>query len=117
MTDTAPTTGLTVLREEEELVTVSPEATPLRPGETSEHAGGFFRRMIKPHNLDVTGMQEQLNGVQTQVDQLLVDLAKQTKSGFHLKEVEVMIGISGQGSIGVVTAGVQASLTLIYSRE
>jgi hypothetical protein len=34
----------------------------------------------------------------------------------RLNGLQVSLGITAQGSIGVVTAGMQASLTLVYER-
>jgi hypothetical protein len=112
-TKTVATRSLTVLVEEE---TAKPPAQhDLLPGQVEEH--GWFREKVLRHKpLDLGDVQSQLDGIQGEVDDLLGKLATQAKHGFGLSQVQVAVGISAQGSIGVVTAGVQASLTLVYSR-
>ena len=41
----------------------------------------------------------------------------QIKRGSDLLEVQVAVGVPVQGSTGAVTAGVQVTLTLVYSRQ
>jgi hypothetical protein len=74
------------------------------------------RRDLMDKQLDLQAVQIELDRVQAEVDGLIARLDSKAKHGFHLSEVQVSIGISPQGSIAVVTAGVQASLTLVYSR-
>ncbi len=115
MTDKKPTASrtLTVLVEEE--TTVPAQQKELLPGQSQEH--GWIREKILRHKpLDLDDAQAQLDRIQGEVDDLLGQVATQTKHGFGLSEVQVAVGVSAQGSIGVVTAGIQASLTLVYSR-
>ncbi len=56
----------------------------------------------------------EMGEVEQQIDQLLSGL-KSTAAGYQLAQIQVSVGISGQGSIGIVTAGMQASITLVYS--
>ncbi len=115
MTDTKPSghQSLTVLVEEEAVK--PPAAGEVRPGQAQEH--GWIREKILKHKpLDLGDVQDQLDRVQGEVDDLLGQLATQSKQGFGLSQVQVAVGISAQGGIGVVTAGIQASLTLVYSR-
>lgn len=112
--------GFGVLVEEEELVPAPvPDTGPLEPGEVREHLGipqWVRRRVIKRQEVDLGQIRSQLDSVQNQVDSVLAQLGTEQRQGFALHEVQVSVGISAQGSIAVVTAGVQASLTLVYSR-
>ncbi len=79
----------------------------------------FVKRWVfKDKELPIGQARQELQRVEAEVDQLLAAIQTGTKaSGFHLKTVEVAVGLSASGSIGVVTAGVQASLTLVYDRS
>jgi hypothetical protein len=58
----------------------------------------------------------ELDRVQAELDDVLASIDTQPKHGFRLTEVEVSLGISGEGSIGVVSAGVEAGITLTFSK-
>jgi hypothetical protein len=73
-------------------------------------------KVIRHKSLDLTQVQTQLNRVQDELDDVLAKLATPPKHGFRLSEVQVQVGVSAQGTIAVVTAGIQASLTLVYER-
>jgi hypothetical protein len=73
--------------------------------------------VLRQKPLNLSAAQAQLDRMQGEIDNLLGRLAARTEDGFGLDQVWVAVGVSAQGSIGVVTAGVQASLTLIYSRS
>jgi hypothetical protein len=115
MNDTEPAAPkvLTVLVEEETTMPL-PQSEP-GPGGVVEH-GWIREKILRRKPVDLKDAQAELDRVQTEVDDLLGRLATQNKHGFGLSQVQVAVGVSAQGSIGVVTAGVQASLTLIYSR-
>jgi hypothetical protein len=112
-TDAAAPRVFTVLIEEE-IAEPAPQKE-LAPGDVVEH-GWIRKKVLRRKPLDLGEAQAQLDRVQGEVDDLIGQLATQTKHGFGLSEVQVAVGVSAQGSIGVVTAGVQASLTLVYSR-
>jgi hypothetical protein len=115
MTDTTPaaTKSLTVLVEDE--IAKPPTQQEPIPGQAQEH-GWIREKILRNKPLELDDVQNQLGRVQGEVDDLLEQLATQAKHGFGLSQVQVKVGISAQGGIGVVTAGVQASLTLVYSR-
>jgi hypothetical protein len=118
MSDTQPPSIMKVLVPDQEISQITVEGQPLEPGELHEQAAfGFVRRWFaKDHDIDLAKAKTELQRVETEVDELLGTLAAKRKGGYRLSEVQVAVGVSAQGSIGVVTAGVQASLTLIYSR-
>lgn len=113
-TEPEPPRSFTVLVEEE-TIEVAPHVE-IGPGEVEEQRGFIRKKILRHKALDLGETQEQLDRVQSEVDDLLGQLTAQPKHGFGLSEVQVSVGVSAQGGIGVVTAGVQASLTLIYSR-
>lgn len=62
-------------------------------------------------------VQSELARVQAEVDGLLAMIdTSETHKGFRLAEVTVSLAISGEGSIGVVTAGVEAGISLTFAR-
>lgn len=77
-----------------------------------------LRRLFshKSKDVDLGAVKDGLDQVQTQVESLLQDVDQSTVAGFHLGSVQVSLGISAGGSIGVVTAGVEASMTLTFER-
>jgi hypothetical protein len=69
-----------------------------------------------PTDVDVGKLQGELEKVQGQIADLLKAVKDPAGSGFRLKTIEVALGVTGQGSIGIATAGVEASLTLSFER-
>jgi hypothetical protein len=59
---------------------------------------------------------DELDRIQEEVDVLLSKLDSREKHGFILSEVAVSLGISAEGSIGIVSAGVEAGITLSFSK-
>jgi hypothetical protein len=59
----------------------------------------------------------ELDRVQAELDDVLSKIDSKPKHGFRLTEVDISLGISAEGSIGVVSAGVEAGITLIFSKE
>jgi hypothetical protein len=55
--------------------------------------------------------------VRGQVGTMMTDLAKQSFGKMTLDEVEVSIGVSGEGSIGIVTAKAEASIIFKFKKE
>jgi hypothetical protein len=111
-TSTSP--SLTVLVAEDEAAPDQP-ATAVASG--TEGAVSWVRRpLLNDKRLDLQAVQVELDRVQGEVDGLIARLDSNQRHGFHLSEVQVSIGITAEGRIAVVTAGVEASLTLVYSR-
>jgi hypothetical protein len=79
----------------------------------------FVRKIVtRRKSVDLSKLHGELGEVQNQVDKILQQLTSpQTQPGkMRLNSLQVSVGISAGGSIGVVTAGMQASLTLVYER-
>jgi len=70
----------------------------------------------RPKDVDLDKLKDNLARVQGQVDGLLASVAASKASGFRLTSVEVGLAISAEGSIGVATAGLEASLSLSFER-
>jgi hypothetical protein len=67
--------------------------------------------------VDARRLREGLEKIQGELGEIFASLRKQpADTGFSLSEVSVALSISGEGSIGVATAGVEASITLTFSR-
>ena len=79
--------------------------------------GSFLERKILKHqDISIEKVKTELARVEAEVDTVLEAVKTKAALGFQLKEVQVGVVISAQGSIGVATAGIQASLTLVYSQ-
>jgi len=59
----------------------------------------------------------ELDRVQAELDDVLSKIDIGPKHGFQLSEVEFSLGISAEGSIGVVSAGVEVGITLTFSKQ
>jgi len=111
--------ALVILDEEVMPTTEHPSGDDLAPGEYREDSrvGEWVRRVVlrrEPVGLDA--LRAELEGVQAQVEKLLAGVADRQVGAMRLNGLQVSLGITAQGSIGVVTAGMQASLTLVYER-
>jgi hypothetical protein len=76
----------------------------------------LLKRRFTRQPADLTKLRNDLDRVQGEVDALLKDQTDSKVGNLRLNEVQVSLGISAEGSIGVVTAGVTASITLVYAR-
>ena len=126
MTDTpakAPTTLRLLVPDDEVAITGTHESPP----ETASTADvdeyqergllGWVRsKVLRTEDIPIAAAQEQLARIDSEVNTLLTSTTPSTVGGFHLKEVQVGVIISAQGSIGIATAGIQASLTLVYGK-
>jgi hypothetical protein len=101
------------------------EDVPVRvaeePDQMEDHgikeAIGRFRRRVTTSKADLEKLAGDLEAVQSGVEALLAGRTEHEVGGMKLNEVQVSLGISASGSIGVVTAGMEASITLSYSRS
>lgn len=71
----------------------------------------------KPKKVDLDELQKALEKAQDEVAALLGALKHPSVGGFHLSSVDVELSVSAEGSIGIVTAGAEASITLSFERE
>jgi hypothetical protein len=92
--------------------------TKLAPDQSHyERFGSFLGRGILKHqDIPIDKIKTELARVDDEVDSVIEAVRTKAAAGFQLKEVQVGVVISAQGSIGVATAGIQASLTLVYSQ-
>jgi hypothetical protein len=100
---------------------VPTDAPPSRPEDFEEQAlplPGFVRKFFvhKSEDVDLAPLKTGLEQVQGEIGALLEDIDRSNVAGFRLGSVEVSLGISAGGSIGVVTAGVTASMSLTFER-
>jgi hypothetical protein len=73
-------------------------------------------RLHRPKDVDLNKLQEGLDQMQGQIDALLQGVKTSTVAGFRLNSIEISLAISAGGSIGVATAGVEASMSLSFQR-
>ena len=71
----------------------------------------------RPKDVDLSKLKEGLQRVQKQIDGLLAQVNQPSAAGFKLQSVEVALAITAEGSIGVATAGVEASVALTFERK
>lgn len=105
---------------------LSPRLTILVPGDGVSSTGDASENREMPltsviahapvfaAQVSLDKVKTELLQLQQQLDQLFSGI-KESEAGYHLSQIQVAVGISGQGSIGIVSAGMQASITLVYS--
>jgi hypothetical protein len=87
------------------------------PGkETELHASlwRWFAPVAK--EVPVEKLLESFDKTQRAIDAMLAKLQSEQKRGFRLEEFEVSLAVSGEGTIGIVTASAQAGVTLKFKR-
>lgn len=106
---------LTLIVPGEVALTGEPES---KPEDFEEQAlPQFLTRFVhRPKEVDLDKLQDGLQRVQGQIDELLKSVKTSAVAGYRLSSIEVSLGISAEGSIGVATAGVQASMSLSFER-
>lgn len=90
-------------------------------GEDAFSPQAKYRPKIWPfgrkQEVDYDRMKNDLEKVQGELGDIFASLDENPGgSGFLLKEVSVALALSGEGSIGVASVGVEASITLTFSR-
>jgi hypothetical protein len=111
--------SLLILAEEEiDIATPEPDDQVQEEGfdQIKERVTRFVRRTAVSKTVDMSKLEGQLAGTQTQVESLLAGTVDHEIAGMRLKEIEVSLGISAGGTIGVVSAGMTASISLTYSK-
>jgi hypothetical protein len=113
------------------IVTLEEHAVPIEilpddeqqtaPDGLQEHllAPTWVRRIVPTRKaVGLDQLRDELDKVQSQIDTILQTVrSPQVSAGkVRLTGVQVSLGITASGSIGVVTAGMEASLTLVYER-
>jgi hypothetical protein len=121
-TDSTPTDlTLMVIEEEDELDYDVRPWSPQQPGGVSAQIVNplsvLRRRVARPKNVTLNEVKGQLDTIQGQLESLLTGLPNPKVSDFRLREVEVGLSVSGEGSIGIATVGAEISLSLKFVRE
>lgn len=110
----APTTLRLLVPAEELATTGTPEApetaSTAAPDEYQERGlfGWVRSKVLQTEDILIEAAQEQLARIDSEVNTMPTSTTPSTVGGFHLKEVQVGVIISAQGSIGIATVGIQA---------
>jgi hypothetical protein len=84
---------------------------------SEESAPAFLGRIVgRPKDVSLDKLKENLGRAQGDIDELLTGVKRSTVGDFQLNSIDVSLTISGEGSIGFATAGVEASITLSFGR-
>jgi len=106
-----------LILEEHEIAIATPEpADQVQEEGLGERITRVVRRTAVSDKVDVSKLNGQLAETQKQVEGLLADSVDHSIGSMHLKEIEVSLGISASGTIGVVSAGMTASISFTYSK-
>src|SRR4051812_37809238 len=99
------------------LIALSTEGEPIGDAAEIREAGpiaavkSFF---VGRKEVPLEKIEAELTRVQGEIDGVLAKVERQSRQGFSLSEVEISLGVSAEGSIGVVTAGIDAGITLHF---
>jgi hypothetical protein len=117
MTAQSSTDGLPLLVVTEEKVQL-PVTGPTEEGQYVEQGRvtEFVRRVVRRQPVNLETVKGELSQVEQQVETLMKERQDREVGGMRLHGVEVSLGITAEGSIGLVTAGVEVSVTLVYER-
>ncbi len=87
------------------------DATEIREAGAIDAIKSLFvgRKEVSLEKIDA-----ELTRVQGEIDSVLAKVETESRHGFSLSEVEISLGISAEGSIGVVTAGIEAGITFHF---
>jgi hypothetical protein len=66
---------------------------------------------------DLAAVRAGLERVEGELDELFRGIWDRPAGGMHLRQIEVGLAVTTEGSIGIASAGAQVSLTLVYQRE
>jgi hypothetical protein len=86
---------------------------------TPEGARGLGLRLFHRTETipDLAGVRAGLERVEGQLDELFRGVWDRPAGGMHLRQIQVGLAVTTQGSIGIASAGAQVSLTLVYQRD
>ena len=85
-------------------------------GEQAFPAGAARLFWHRPKEVPLDTLKKSLESTQAEIDELLAGVRQSTVAGYRLNSIEVSLAISAEGSIGVATAGVEASIALSFER-
>ena len=100
------------------LIALSTEGEPVAGASEIREAGPISAMkslFVGRKEVPLEKIDAELTRVQGQIDGVLAKVEKESRHGFALSEVEISLGISAEGSIGVVTAGIEAGITLRFA--
>ena len=72
------------------------------------------RVLVKRKSVDLGRVKADLDKIQAQARHLLGSLSIRELGGMRLEGVQLSLGITAEGSLGIVTAGVEAAIDLTY---
>jgi hypothetical protein len=95
------------------LIAISTKAGQVTDASQLQAAGLFFDKEEVPLKKIV----EELTKVQGDIEDVLAKIDTKPRKGFTFSGVEISLGLSAGGSIGIATAGVDAGITLHFTRS
>lgn len=88
------------------------------PGKATELHSDLIRRWFRSSATEVSAdkLLESFDNTQRVIDALLETADSQGEKGYRLEEFEVSLAVTGEGTIGFVTASAQAGVVLKFRR-
>ena len=85
---------------------------------TDLHSLQTLRRWFSPTAREVSGekLLESFDKTRAAIDAMLARLEAEEQRGFRLDEFEVSLAVTGEGTIGIVTASAEAGVVLKFKR-
>ena len=94
-----------------------PGAAATIPGGSGVELQSAFSLFRSTKEIDFDAFLDRWRKVNEQVGALIADLNKRSFGSMDLNKIEVSIGISGEGSIGIASAKGEASVVLTFKKH
>ena len=98
-------------------VAAEDEETDRGGGETHSLRGFFGGTVAKAVEVDPDKFRADIDKCLAQMKQVLADLKRPSIDGWKVEHINVGLSISAEGSVGVATAGVEASIEIGFAPE
>jgi hypothetical protein len=110
---------LLVMVQSEEEIDIAVDAIDEGPDQLEEQGikdvvRRVVRRRVRTESVDMARLTQDLDRVQRDVEQLLSGRTEHKVGKMRLDEIQIGLALCAEGSIGVVTAGIEASISLVY---
>jgi len=98
-------------------VTAAEEATDRGGGETHSLRSFFTGTVAKAVEISPDRLRADIGKCLAQMKQVFADLQRPSIDGWNVQHINIGLSISAEGSVGVATAGVEASIEIGFAPE
>jgi hypothetical protein len=98
-------------------ISTAEESTDRGGGETHSLRSFFTGTVAKAVEIDPDKIRTDIDKCLAQMKQIFADLQKPSIVGWKVEHISIGLSISAEGSVGVATAGVEASIEIEFAPE